>query len=281
MSYLTLLHSTWPYLVLLCPTWLYLALLHSTMALLALLDSTTLYHHSTGIYLTLLHFGMALLDSTGLHYTLPWLYVALLLYYTLPWLYLTRLDSTWLYYNCVKSLWYHWPLTTTSWIETGVLLLSGFCLSGIEPKWVAVWWADHVSQKFAVTNGVRQREGGYWVPFCSLFTLTHSLLSWRCLVMGAVFFRYPVLCRQLNKFGFLTWYSVKQLLLILTTYALMQNSSVLLSPSFWVVKLVLFGFRVSSFVWLNQLHTWVLSPDYWSVWWYAWIFKLSLQKVLG
>ena len=150
MSYLTLLHSTWPYLALLCPTWLYLALLHSTMALLGLLDSTTLYHHSTGIYLTLLHFGMALLDSTGLHYTLPWLYVALLLYYTLPWL----------YYNCVKSLWYHWPLPTTSWIETGVLLLSGFCLSGIEPKWVAVCWAGHVSQEFAVTNGVRQREGG-------------------------------------------------------------------------------------------------------------------------
>ena len=240
MSYFTLYYG---------PTWLYLALLHSTMALLG---STWLYYTQATIALPgstwLFYIGFTWLYWTPLHSTMA-LRSSTTLYYTLPWLYLTRLDSTWLYYNCVKSLWYHWPLPTTSWIETFLLLLSGFCLSGIKPKRVAVCSAGHVSQKFAVTNGVRQR-GGVLSPI--LFSVYIDTLI------------------------------TQQLLLILTTYALMQNSSVLLSPSFWVVKLVLlFGFRVCSFVWLDQLHTWALSPDYWSVWWSAWIFELSLQKVLG
>ena len=196
------------------------------------------------------------------------------------------LDSTWLYYNCVKSLWYHWPLLTTSWIETCLLLLSGFCLSGIEPKRIAVCWAGHVSKSLLSLMALDKERGGIesHSVHCSHWHTHYSAEGvWSWMLLEQFFFCWcPVLCRRLNKFGFLTWYSVKQLLLILTTYALMQNSSVLLSPSFWVVKLVLlFGFRVSSFVWLNQLHTWVLSPDYWSVWWYAWIFELSLQKVLG
>ena len=68
----------------------------------------TLYHGSIWLYFTVL-------DS--IHYTLPFLYLALLdsthLYYTLPWLYFAQLEpttlyhgSTWLYLTLLHALYY-------------------------------------------------------------------------------------------------------------------------------------------------------------------------------
>ena len=98
LRHCSLLHSTIAQLGYHHSTSLYMILIHCTMALLgstrlylALLDSTTHYHDSTWLFMTLLHSTMASLASTWLYCILPWLYLALL-HSTTPYH-----GSTWLY----------------------------------------------------------------------------------------------------------------------------------------------------------------------------------------
>ena len=74
---------------------------------MTLLQSTVLYHGSTWLYLTLLHYIIARPGCSLLYYTLPWLY------YILPWILVTLLDSTTLYHGST------WLYYTISLLDSG------------------------------------------------------------------------------------------------------------------------------------------------------------------